>query len=117
MKTRMLLWALTLATVAGCGSNESNSGAGGASPAPGTSGSSKSPTSAATPSAKKWRIGFSQTTTTEPWRAVFNDQLKAEAAKHPEVELIIQDANDKTDLQVQQVRNLILRPTAFSPMK
>ena len=54
-----------------------------------------------------WRIGFSQATTTEPWRVVFNDRLKAEAAKHPEVELILQDANDKTDLQVQQTRNLI----------
>ena len=31
----------------------------------------------------KWRIGFSQVTTIEPWRVQFNKDIKAEAAKHP----------------------------------
>ena len=38
---------------------------------------------------KKWKIGFSQATTIEPWRAQFNKDIIAEAAKHPNVELII----------------------------
>ena len=35
---------------------------------------------------KKWKIGFSQATTIEPWRAQFNKDIIAEADKHPEVE-------------------------------
>ncbi|MBY5368159.1 substrate-binding domain-containing protein [Rhizobium leguminosarum] len=56
---------------------------------------------------KKWRIGFSQATTIEPWRAQFNKDIIAEAAKHPEVELIITDGEDKTEKQVADVENLI----------
>jgi ribose transport system substrate-binding protein len=57
--------------------------------------------------AKKWKIGFSQATTIEPWRAQFNKDIIAEAAKHPEVELIITDGEDKTEKQVADVENLI----------
>lgn len=56
---------------------------------------------------KKWRIGFSQATTIEPWRAQFNKDIIAEAAKHPDVELIITDGEDKTEKQVADVENLI----------
>jgi ribose transport system substrate-binding protein len=56
---------------------------------------------------KKWRIGFSQVTTIEPWRAQFNKDIIAEAAKHPNVELIITDGEDKTEKQVADVENLI----------
>lgn len=56
---------------------------------------------------KKWTIGFSQATTIEPWRAQFNKDIIAEAAKHPEVELIITDGEDKTEKQVADVENLI----------
>jgi len=56
---------------------------------------------------KKWKIGFSQCTTIEPWRAQFNKDIIAEAAKHPEVELIITDGEDKTEKQVADVENLI----------
>ena len=35
----------------------------------------------ADPGAKRWRIGFSQVTTTEPWRVLFNRQMRAEADK------------------------------------
>ena len=38
---------------------------------------------------KKWKIGFSQATTIEPWRAQFNKDIIAEAVKHPEVDLIL----------------------------
>jgi ribose transport system substrate-binding protein len=56
---------------------------------------------------KKWKIGFSQATTIEPWRAQFNKDILAEAAKHPEVELIVTDGEDKTEKQVADVENLI----------
>src|SRR6476659_1339600 len=56
---------------------------------------------------KKWKIGFSQATTIEPWRVQFNKDMRAEAAKHPEVELIITDGEDKTEKQVADVENLI----------
>ncbi|MBA3447229.1 MAG: sugar ABC transporter substrate-binding protein, partial [Pseudaminobacter sp.] len=35
---------------------------------------------------KKYKIGFSQATTIEPWRAQFNKDIIAEAAKHADVE-------------------------------
>jgi len=56
---------------------------------------------------KKFKIGFSQATTIEPWRAQFNKDIIAEAAKHPEVDLIITDGEDKTEKQVADVENLI----------
>src|SRR6476660_1501096 len=56
---------------------------------------------------KKWKIGFSQATTIEPWRAQFNKDIIAEAAKHPNVDLIITDGEDKTEKQVADVENLI----------
>jgi ribose transport system substrate-binding protein len=56
---------------------------------------------------KKWKIGFSQATTIEPWRAQFNKDIIAEAAKQPDIELIITDGEDKTEKQVADVENLI----------
>jgi len=56
---------------------------------------------------KKWKIGFSQATTIEPWRAQFNKDIIAEAAKHPEVNLIITDGEDKTEKQVADVETFI----------
>jgi ribose transport system substrate-binding protein len=55
----------------------------------------------------KWRIGFSQVTTIEPWRVQFNKDIKAEAAKHPEVELLISDGEDRTEKQVADVETFI----------
>ena len=52
-------------------------------------------------------IGFSQATTIEPWRAQFNRDIITEAEKHPEVELIITDGEDRTEKQVADVENLI----------
>ncbi|MBL4767669.1 MAG: substrate-binding domain-containing protein [Rhodobacteraceae bacterium] len=52
-------------------------------------------------------IGFSQVTTVEPWRVQFNKDLRAEAALHSNVELLISDANDRTEKQVADVENFI----------
>src|SRR5258707_9194272 len=56
---------------------------------------------------KKYVFGFSQVTTVEPWRVQFNKDMIKEAAKHPELELIITDGQDKTEKQVADVENLI----------
>jgi ribose transport system substrate-binding protein len=55
----------------------------------------------------KMKIGFSQATTIEPWRVQFNKDIKAEATKFPNVDLIITDGEDKTEKQVADVENLI----------
>ncbi|MDB5833212.1 MAG: periplasmic binding protein/LacI transcriptional regulator [Caballeronia sp.] len=56
---------------------------------------------------KKYRFGFSQVTTQEPWRVQFNKDMRAEAAKHPNVELIIADGSDRTDKQNADMENFI----------
>ena len=55
----------------------------------------------------RYVIGFSQATTTEPWRLLFNKELRAEAAKHPEIELIVYDAQDSVLKQVADMEKLI----------
>jgi ribose transport system substrate-binding protein len=56
---------------------------------------------------QKYVFGFSQTTVVEPWRVQFNKDMKKEADKHPEVDLIITDGQDKTEKQVADIENLI----------
>jgi ribose transport system substrate-binding protein len=56
---------------------------------------------------KKYVFGFSQCTIVEPWRVQFNKEMKKEADKHPEVDLIITDGQDKTEKQVADVESLI----------
>jgi ribose transport system substrate-binding protein len=57
--------------------------------------------------ADNYVIGFSQVTTVEPWRVQFNKDLRAEAELHENVELLISDANDRTEKQVADVENFI----------
>lgn len=57
--------------------------------------------------AEDYVIGFSQVTTVEPWRVQFNRDLRAEAELHENVELLISDANDRTEAQVADVENFI----------
>jgi ribose transport system substrate-binding protein len=54
-------------------------------------------------------IGFSQATTTEPWRLLFNQELIKEAGLHPEVELIVRDGMDDVTKQTADVEEFILR--------
>lgn len=53
------------------------------------------------------KIGFSQVTVKEPWRVLFNEKLEEAAKAHPDVKLIVLDADDKTEEQVAQVRTFI----------
>jgi len=59
--------------------------------------------------AAKWKVGFSQCTTLEPWRVQFNKDIQAEAKNHPDVDLIITDGQDKTEKQVADCDNLIVQ--------
>jgi len=56
----------------------------------------------------KFVIGFSQVTVKEPWRVVFNDRLIKEAEKlSDKVDLIVLDADDKTENQVEHIKTFI----------
>ncbi len=56
----------------------------------------------------KWVIGFSQVTVKEPWRVVFNEKLREKALEYGDkVELIVLDADDKTENQVEHIRIFI----------
>jgi ribose transport system substrate-binding protein len=59
--------------------------------------------------AAKWRVGFSQCTTLEPWRVQFNKDIQAEAKNQPDVDLVITDGQDKTEKQVADCENLIVQ--------
>lgn len=59
--------------------------------------------------AKQYRIGFSQVTTAEPWRVLFNKQLRKAAASQPNVQLYIADGQDRTEKQVADVQSFILQ--------
>src|SRR3954451_14858371 len=56
---------------------------------------------------KRYRFGFSQVTTVEPWRVQFNKDMRREAEKHPELELLISDGQDRTEKQVADVEAFI----------
>ncbi len=57
-----------------------------------------------------WVIGFSQVTVKEPWRVVFNENLRARALEYGDrVELIMLDADDRTENQVEHIRVFISR--------
>lgn len=57
--------------------------------------------------AQNIRIGFSQVTTTEPWRVLFNKQMRKAAAQMPDVQLLIADGQDRTEKQVADVQAFI----------
>ena len=100
---RMLLLTAIVVVLAGTGFCAENSAA--------QAGETKAPVSKIRKlqPGEKYKIGFSQCTVKEPWRVLFNELLRREAAKHPEVDLEIQDADDKTDKQVADVRSFIVR--------
>ncbi len=54
-------------------------------------------------------IGFSQATTTEPWRLLFNKELRAEAALHPELDVIVRNGMDDVAKQIADVEEFINR--------
>lgn len=57
--------------------------------------------------AAHWRLGFSQVTTTEPWRVLFNKRMREAAALHPDLQLTIADGQDRTEKQVADVEAFV----------
>lgn len=55
---------------------------------------------------KKFRIGFSQCTGDIKWRNATLDGVKRELSFHPGTELIYKNAEDNSELQVKQIREL-----------
>ena len=58
---------------------------------------------------QKFVIGFSQCNSSEPWRETMNKEMMKEAALHPELELIISDAQQDNSTQVADVENFIVK--------
>lgn len=54
-----------------------------------------------------WIIGMSQCNLGEPWRVQMNKDIKAAAAKHPEIDVLFKDAQNKSTVQQDQVREFI----------
>jgi ribose transport system substrate-binding protein len=68
----------------------------------------RAPTTAAkgTPG-NPWVIGMSQCNLGEPWRVQMNADIKAAAAKHPELEVIYKDAQNQSTTQQAQVSEFV----------
>jgi signal transduction histidine kinase/DNA-binding response OmpR family regulator len=56
---------------------------------------------------KKYRIGFSQCTFGDAWRQTMQKEVARELSFHPEIELIVKDANLSTVKQIAQIQELI----------
>jgi ribose transport system substrate-binding protein len=72
----------------------------------------------------KFVIAFSQCNKAEPWRTWMDQSLMAEAAKHPEIEVLYADAQQDNSKQVADVENflrqrvdlLIISPNEAKPL-
>jgi signal transduction histidine kinase/DNA-binding response OmpR family regulator/ABC-type xylose transport system substrate-binding protein len=56
---------------------------------------------------KTFRIGFSQCTGSDNWRKSMLQDMQREVSFHPGTELIYKDASDNSELQVQQIKELL----------
>ncbi len=56
---------------------------------------------------KKFTIGMSQCNLNEPWRKQMDADLKAAAAKHPQIVLRVQDAQNNSDRQRSHVEEFV----------
>jgi len=56
---------------------------------------------------KHYRIGFAQCTGTENWKRATREAMARELSLHPGTELIYRSANDNSDLQVRQIKDLL----------
>lgn len=59
------------------------------------------------PHAKKYVIGMSQCNRGEPWRVQMDTDIAEAAKAHPEITVIFKDAQNKTEMQQSQVRELV----------
>jgi len=56
---------------------------------------------------EKFRIGFAQCTGTENWKRATREGMQRELSLHPGTELIYRSANDNSELQVRQIKDLL----------
>jgi signal transduction histidine kinase/AraC-like DNA-binding protein len=56
---------------------------------------------------KKFRIGFSQCTIHDVWRQSMIREMERELSFHPEVDFILKEANLNSDIQIEQIDELI----------
>lgn len=56
---------------------------------------------------KKYRIGFSQCTGGDAWRQMMQKEMFRELSFHPELELVIKDARDDSQKQIEQIEELL----------
>lgn len=56
---------------------------------------------------KKYRIGFAQCTGTENWKRATREGMQRELSFHPATELIYRSANDNSELQIRQIKELL----------
>lgn len=82
-KTGICLFIVLLLTFAGCSEKDGNE------------------------ESAKWTIGMSQCNLGEPWRVQMNADIRNEAKKHPEIEVIFKDAQNDTLKQRSQMEEFI----------
>ncbi|MBS1602132.1 MAG: substrate-binding domain-containing protein, partial [Bacteroidetes bacterium] len=64
--------------------------------------------SCSSPSSEKhYRIGFAQCTGTENWKRATREAMARELSFHPGSELVYRSANDNSELQVRQIKDLL----------
>jgi signal transduction histidine kinase/AraC-like DNA-binding protein len=56
---------------------------------------------------KKFKIGFSQCTFGDNWRKTMQKEMERELSFHPELELVVKDANLSSEKQKEQIQELI----------
>lgn len=56
---------------------------------------------------KQYRIGFSQCTFGDAWRQSMQKEVQRELSFHPQIELIVKDANLSASKQIDQIQELI----------
>ncbi|MGN6532626.1 MAG: hybrid sensor histidine kinase/response regulator transcription factor [Ginsengibacter sp.] len=56
---------------------------------------------------KQFVIGFSQCTTHDVWRKYMQKEMEMELSFHPEIKLIVKDANLNAEKQIQQIKELM----------
>jgi signal transduction histidine kinase/DNA-binding response OmpR family regulator len=56
---------------------------------------------------KKIRIGFSQCTFSDNWRKTMQKEMERELSFHPEINLIVKDANLSSEKQIEQIQEFI----------
>jgi simple sugar transport system substrate-binding protein len=61
----------------------------------------------ARPAGVRFLVGVSQANLSEPWRIAMTEEIKAEAARYPDLKLIYIEAGDSSSRQIEDVHRLV----------